>query len=271
MTTVPREWREQHPFGPEANAARQRGELPSLFYTPKMAAWAVFARQNIHEGDILFRYGKSIRPGDRITTRVIAVASDSPFSHDALAHWEGDCLYVFDAELEGIRKVRFDYWILDVAEGTLAVRRLKPEYQSAIPSALAYVEDAYYRNVQFDKGLRLDDEKLYCAELIEKAFRTAGVCLSDPVRLRCLPRYARYGWLAPILERVTELRPDEPVFNMGNETYGLYASPCLESVYEGEAVRPRQRCGWKPLRCPPTPYPADAVSRPGSAGFASSL
>jgi hypothetical protein len=255
MATVPREWRDQHPFGPAANEARARGELRDWCPDPEAAAWHEFARQNIQEGDLLFRYGVSYGVFDLLTTRIIAVASDGPFSHNAVAHWEGDCLWMYDAELEGVRKVPFERWLLDVKEGSLAVKRPKPQFQPAIPQALAYLEDAYYRNVPYDRALSLDDERLYCTELIEKAFRSAGLCLSDPVPLRCFPQYLRYAWLRPIGERLYRIRVDEPVFSPGNPLYGTYASPCLFTVYEGELVNPRHR-ERKPPRCPPVPFPA---------------
>jgi hypothetical protein len=253
MAAVPRKWRRQHAWGPEANDARARGELRPRFYTARMAAWADLGRRTIRTGDILFRLGQSNTPLGNLVSGLVADVCDSPFSHDALAVWEGDTLYVYDAEREGIRKVPFDFWMLDVYGRSLVVKRLRPELRGAIPAALAYCEDAYRREVPYDTALRLDDERLYCSELIEKAFRSGGVCLSDPMPIRSLPRY-RWYWLVGFLaDRLTEYRVDEPIFVPGNERYGTFASPCLEAVYE-DARCVCRRPHW-PSTGPPVPCP----------------
>src|SRR5437899_3312821 len=77
MATVPREWRDTNPWGPEALAARARGELKPLFYSDQMAEWAAFARETLQDGDILFRYGKSAGLNDRFVNGVLTGISDS--------------------------------------------------------------------------------------------------------------------------------------------------------------------------------------------------
>jgi hypothetical protein len=246
--TVPRDWRGTNTWGPEANALRAEGALPPRFYTPRMAAWADFARAHLQEGDLLFRLGRSYRLTGIFTSRLLAKISDGSFSHNGLVHWEGDTAFVYDAEQEGIRKVPFEFWMLDVADDTLAVKRLRPEFRHAVPRALAYCEDAYQRQVPFDLALSLDDERLYCSEMIEKAFASAGLPLAAPVPIRCLPRYARYGPLRPLVEALTEIRVDIPVYALGNERYGTYGSPCLELVYRGRGVN-RYGRGFKAPTC----------------------
>lgn len=141
--TVPPAWRRGNPWGPEANAARAEGKLVPLYYTEKMAEWAKFGRCHIQDGDILFRYGLSYKPYEIVTSRIIAGIEDNRFSHDGIAHWEGDALYIYDAEPQGIRKVPFDFWVLDVADKSLTIKRLRPEYRSYIPAAIAYCEEVY--------------------------------------------------------------------------------------------------------------------------------
>jgi hypothetical protein len=250
MATVPREWRRTNPWGPAAHEARARGELKSLFYTAEMEGWAEWARQNLQEGDLLFRYGVSSNLRDILNNRVLTRVSDTCFTHDAVVFWQGGDVWVYDAEVEpqGVRKMPFAFWMLDTVPGTLAARRLKAPYRHAIPQALAYCEDAWLRQVPFDSALRLDDERLYCSEMIEKAFRSGGIALSDPTPIRCLPHYRRYRFLRPVVERFTEIRVDEPAFSMGNECYGAFGSPYLEPV---TGACPRS----DPPTCPPVPFP----------------
>ena len=105
----------------------------------------------------------------------------------------------------------------------------------------------------FDPALRLDDARLYCTEMIEKAFRCAGLALTDPVPIRCEPNYRRYALLRPLAERFLGIRVDEPAFAPGNCYFGTFSSPYLETVYDAGGRRhgdPRP----KPPTCPPVPY-----------------
>jgi hypothetical protein len=157
-----------------------------------------------------------------------------------------------------LRKIPYEFWALDVAAGTFAVKRLRPEYRPCIPQALAYCEAQWLRQPPFDNNLHLDDEELYCSELVEKAYRSAGLVLSEPTKIRCLPHYRRFAFLTPFTDAFTEVRVDEPVFSIGNPCYGTFGSPCLELVVGGE-----RRKGHAPPKgptCPPTPFPAEAVA-----------
>jgi hypothetical protein len=243
MATVPREWRRGNPWGPEANAARAEGKLVPLYYTQEMAEWAKFGRTHIQDGDILFRYGQSYKPYEIATSRIIAGVEDNRFSHDGIAHWEDDTLYIYDAEPapQGVRKVPFDFWVLDVADKSLVIKRLRPEFQSYIPLAVAYCEDVYQRQVPFDDALRLDDEKLYCSEMIEKAYRSAGLVLSDPIPITCLPHYRRWSVITPLVQTVTPIRVTNEIFALGNPYYGTFGSPLLETVYEQTPDRRQDR------------------------------
>jgi hypothetical protein len=232
--TVPRAWRRTNAWGPDAYAARAEGKLQPLFFTQEMADWAEFGRRTIQDGDILFRYGQSYKPYEIFTSRLIAGIEDNRFSHDGIARWEGDTLYIYDAEPAplGIRKVPFEFWILDTADCSLVIKRLRPECRFAVPQAIAYCEDVWLRQVPFDDALRPDDEKLYCSEMIEKAYRSAGLVLSEPLPISCLPHYRRWLWVKPLVTLLTPIRVNVPVFALGNEYYGTFGSPLLETVYE---------------------------------------
>jgi hypothetical protein len=254
MATTPHEWRDRNAWGPEANAARAAGALQPVRHPAALAEWEEFGREHIEDGDLLFRYGVSYAVRGRLASCLTAAVSDSPFTHDAIAHWEGDQLYVYDIvpAPEGARKIPFAFWALDNAPHSLVIKRLKPEYRCHIPAALAYIEDVYLRQVPFDTALHLDDERLYCSEMIEKAFRSAGLVLSDPVPIRCLPRYAPYAVLRPLAERFADVDVDEPVFAVGNAHYGLFGSPRLELVYS-ELPKFREALRRGP-NCAPVPF-----------------
>ena len=234
MATVPREWRRRNPWGPEAYVARAEGKLCSRYYTQRMADWAEFGRRHIQEGDILFRYGQSYSPYQIFTSGVIAGVEDNRFSHDGIAHCEGDAVYVYDAEPdpEGIRKVPFEFWVLDDADQSLVVKRLRPEFRECIPRAIAYCEDVWQRQVRFDSDLRPDDQRLYCSEMVEKAYRSSGLVLSQPLTIQCMPHYTRWLPIKPLVSVFSGIRVDVPVYALGNQYYGTFGSPLLETVYE---------------------------------------
>jgi hypothetical protein len=255
LATVPREWRKTNPWGPAAWEARARGTLKPLCYTPQMTAWAEFAREHLQDGDILFRVGVSAGLWQSITDRITTGISDSCFTHDALVIRRGDDILLYDAQPDpqGVRLIPFEFWMLETVPGTLTVKRLRPAYQHYIPQALDYCEQAWARQPHFDSNLDLDDERLYCSEMIEKAFRSAGLTLSEPIPICCLPRYPHYQCLAPLARVLAGICTDEPVFALGNACYGSYGSPCLELIKGGDL-----RLDPKPPLCSPTPFVADA-------------
>lgn len=248
--TVPPEWRKCNSWGPEANAARANGTLQPYSCPPELARWEVFGRSMIQDGDLLFRFSISYTVRGRIGSELIARASDSPFSHHAIAHWENDTLYVFDTVPApgGVRKIPFAFWALDITPHTFAIMRLKPEFRGHIPAAIGYIEEAYWQQVPFDSALKLDDNRLYCSEMIEKAFRSSGLMLSEELLPRCLPHYLRFAWLGPPAKLFRGIDIDEPLFALGNRYYGIFGSPKLELVYsdfddeQREANREPPRC-----------------------------
>jgi hypothetical protein len=95
---------------------------------------------------------------------------------------------------------------------------------------------AFERQVPFDHGFRMGDDSLYCLELTEKAFRSQGLALSEPVRIGDWEDLTSFPVTALLIPPVTGLvlgRPitlDQPVYVPGNERNGVWASPMLETV-----------------------------------------
>ncbi len=102
---------------------------------------------------------------------------------------------------------------------------------------VAYLHRVYQHQVPFDYNLRPDDNELYCVEMAEKAFRSQGLVLSQPVRIRDMEHFREFPicvFLMRVLSWVTLDQPvslDQPVFCPGNERHGIWSSPYLETVY----------------------------------------
>ena len=83
----------------------------------------------------------------------------------------------------------------------------------------------------------MEDDSLYCVELTEKAFRSQGLALSEPVRIgdwEYLASFPLTAFLVPAVSGLMLDRPitlEQPIYVPGNERHGVWASPLLETVF----------------------------------------
>lgn len=261
LAAVPPEWRSGRPWGPEANAARAAGRLPNPRPSRPLRAWDDFGQKVLTTGDLVFRLGRSLGPWDLFMSRFVARIQDSDFTHTGLVFREGNNVWIYDCEREGVRKIPFAIWMLDTEPQHFAVRRLRPEYRDRLPKILAYCEEKYHSCVGFDGALSQADDRMYCTKFIELACRAAGLPLSEPLPVCRLPNYERLRAFAGPAERYLNIRMDVPVYLIGNEHYGVWASPYLEPepVYLSPALREQQRPHKPPVGIEPRPAPAVAL------------
>jgi hypothetical protein len=231
---------------------------------PAMVRWKHWGRENLQEGDILFRLGdaRALR-GIFPLSQFIAGATGSPFSHTGIVSIEDGSPVVYDCSSDGIRLMPFEVWMLDCV-GPMGVKRLKPEHRRHIPGVIDYCREVFDRQVPFDFEFRLDDTALYCLELTEKAFRSQGLALSQPVRIGDWEHLTSYPLTAiamPLATREVVGRPialDQPVYVPGNDRQGVWASPLLETVFGPEPVEGHD----------PGPGPSGRFSLRGDVGVA---
>ena len=140
--------------------------LGLLFYMLSFATYGYF-KYNKKEGDMIFQS----LPFGELTT-VIEGATDSPYSHVGLVVKKNGFWYVREA-IGKVRDTPLLWWILRGRGDTFSVYRLKKEYQKNIPSLVK--ESQTFLGYPYDFHYELDDEKIYCSELIYKAYkRTTG-------------------------------------------------------------------------------------------------
>ncbi len=223
-------------WGPAATKARHEGTLPPIVATPQMARWDQWGRKVLREGDIVFRLGDArIGRGYFPMSRFLARASNSPFSHTGVVAIEEEGPVVYDTTRLSISRQPFCVWILDNV-GSIGVKRLRPEYRSAIPKVLAYCRRVFKDQVPFDYQLSDDDSALYCVEMTEKAFRSAGLELSKPIRLGDMERASDFPLqmfgirFASNYALPRPLTFDQLVYFPGNERHGIWASKYLMTV-----------------------------------------
>jgi hypothetical protein len=223
-------------WGPAAWRARRMGQLPPLPSNPQMVRWQKWGCKILREGDIVFRLGDArVIRGMVPLSRFIARATGSPFSHTGIVAFEDGSPLVYDCSSAGVQRQPFEVWLLD-SMGAVGVKRLKPEYRNRITGVIGYCRSAFERQVPFDNGFRMEDESLYCLELTEKAFRSQGLALSEPVRIGDWDFLSSFPLTAMLIPPVSGLVLDRPitleqlVYVPGNERQGVWASPLLETV-----------------------------------------
>jgi hypothetical protein len=227
---IPASW-QGNPWGPAATRAREIGDLPPIEMTPLMKQWDRWGRTVLREGDVVFRRGDAkLLRGRFPFSRFIANASGSLFSHTGVVAIEGDGPVIYDTTKAGVRRQPFAVWVLDNV-GPFGVKRLRAEHRSHIPQVVAYCRDVYDRQVPFDHLLQIDDKALYCVEMTEKAFRSSGLTLSEPVLLGNMENASQFPICMFAFTYLSPLKLDQPVFFPGNERHGIWSSPLLELVY----------------------------------------
>jgi hypothetical protein len=233
-------------WGPAASRARSSGQLPPLPISPAMARWRSWGQRVLQEGDIVFRLGdaRTLR-GMVPLSWFIARASGSPFSHTGIVAIADGSPMVYDCSSDGIRRMPFEVWMLECVE-SLGVKRLKPDYSRHIPGVIGYCREVFEQQVPFDYEFRMDDAALYCLEMTEKAFRSQGLALSEPVKIGDWENLMSYPLTAlgiPLVSRLMLERPitfEQPVYVPGNARQGVWASPLLETAFGPELKRDRQ-------------------------------
>ena len=157
------------------------------------SAWDHWAASHLHNGDIVFVRGDSrILFGLVNFSQLCTDVADSRFSHVGLVSREQDGVFVYNVVVGGPRHIAFGKFATDHQISLIAVKRLKPEYRSYAPAAVEYCRSVGGASGKFDTELKLDNEHFYCSEMIELAFRHAGLPLPSrsasigcPASTRC--------------------------------------------------------------------------------------
>ena len=264
---VPPGWK-GNPWGPVATAARKSGEFPPIIDTPEMTQWDRWGRQILRTGDIVFRRGDArVLGGFFPFSRFTANVTGSQFSHTGTVVIEDGEPVVYDTTNPSVRRQPFKVWALDNT-GPFGAKRLKPQYRDRIPKVVEYLRKVYQQQVPFDWELSNDDRNLYCLEMTEKAFRNAGLVLSQPVVLHDMENINQFPLCVLGFTTFSPLKLDQAVFFPGNERHGVWSSPYLETIYSEPVTNLRNPPRAKPPVLRPTPSGTTAATPAPAAGTA---
>lgn len=205
--------------------------LLHLLHGERAAAWNDWARANLRDGDIVFLQSTSNWVWGFIElSQVTQDVTDSPFTHVALAALEDGDVVLYDIDTPGPGRTSFGTTLASSRTAAVGVKRLRPEFQPYVPTAIQYCREVYAQRLPFDKQLKLDNDRLYCAELIEVAFRSGGLELSQPIRWDALPGLDKHPIAVRAIAYANGTRPEEFVIVPGNERIGIWASPGLDLI-----------------------------------------
>ncbi|WP_422928419.1 YiiX/YebB-like N1pC/P60 family cysteine hydrolase [Singulisphaera sp. PoT] len=225
---IPPNW-SGNPWGPEASRARENGLLP-IKMTPQMVAWEQWGKKYLRDGDIVFRRADArILFGRFPFSRFTAKITGSEFSHTGIVAIENGKTMVYDTTKAGVRKQPYAVWMLDNV-GSFGARRLRPEFQKHAEGAIRYCREVFEKQVPFDYELGLDDSKLYCVEMTEKAYRASGLLLSEPVRLADMQYVDEFPIAVFMFNLLSPLKLDQSVFFPGNDNHGIWSAPSFVTL-----------------------------------------
>lgn len=144
---------------------------------------AISEMPELLEGDLIFRKGRSL-----VSTVVLMNDRASAFSHVGIVSFKNGEAFVVHAvpgepDENGDEKVKCDTPVdfLDEEKASLfAIFRLADEDQYKAKVAAHMAMDYYEMGLAFDKGLDFrSNDKLYCTELVWKAYLKAGINLTN--------------------------------------------------------------------------------------------
>ena len=125
--------------------------------------FTIYEPQN---GDVLFQP----LPRQSDLVRAIEGITHSPFSHCGVVIHKDEQWYVIEA-LGHVKTTPLQKWIRQGRYGRFAAYRLKSQYRSIIPK---FIEALHaYLGLPYDGKYKMDDEAIYCSELVFKGFLDA--------------------------------------------------------------------------------------------------
>jgi uncharacterized protein YycO len=128
------------------------------------------------EGDIIFQSFP-----DGALARAIEGVTQSNYSHCGIVTRRGDVWTVLEA-IGPVKETPLAFWIMRARDQSFDVYRLKSKYSRQIPEFVAKARA--YEGRPYDIRYEFDDEKMYCSELVFKAFlESTGEQLGEVVSL----------------------------------------------------------------------------------------
>ena len=146
--------------------SKQKAAAQSAEYSPQAGeAAAQAAEYSPQAGDFVFQ---SLPHNPLIDA--IEGSSGSPFSHCGIVKKHGEQWAVIEA-IGPVKETTLIWWIAQGRDKAFAAFRLREPLLKKVPAIIAAAER--YEGRPYDIHYDMDDEKIYCSELLYKAVRDA--------------------------------------------------------------------------------------------------
>lgn len=161
----------------------------------------------LQDGDIIFHESASRQ------SLVIRIAQGSRWTHCGIIFFENGKPYVYEA-VEPVKKTPLDRWIARGGDDFVVMRVKKTLSAEDVKAVKKEALAMFGRH--YDVDFRMDDNRIYCSELVWKAYeRGAGVRLCEPTSLSKMGfdnRLVRSLASKKIgKDRVARIKGDEPI------------------------------------------------------------
>jgi len=189
--------------------------------------------RDLKTGDILYRKGDSRGPFNIPVSKLIAVLTDSYYSHASIVLKEGNVTYVVEVSENGTDKITLEKWECWCVENFYSVYRLNQK-----------IDENKVRR-QIDLFLKLDPDydsnfddpnKSYCTESVAEILFNAGYYnLFTPKKIKDIITFRIYCIMYPlnfVVKTLTGkgLPMNKPLYFVGNEKKGMLSSNRLHKV-----------------------------------------
>ena len=157
--------------------------VAAIWYGATIAAtYAAIAKYTPQDGDVIFQslpYGPVVWAIEGVTK--------SPYSHCGIVGQKDGQWVVYEA-IGKVRITSLKEFLFRGRDGGFVAYRLREKYREHVPKMLACCEN--YLGRPYDYRYQLDDESIYCSELIYKSFRDA----TNGQQLGELRKFGEMNW-----------------------------------------------------------------------------
>lgn len=201
--------------------------------------WDAWGRRHLRDGDVIFTMGQSrVVMGLINFSKFSSDIADSRFSHVGIVAIENGEPFVYDTVSGGPRRKPFGWYLARNKVQRVAIKRPRPQLAEHASAAAEFCRGVHRAQVPFDEQFRLNDDRYYCAELVDLAYRQRGVPLCVPIAIEELPNYDRFpASVAWAVETFTSISSEQAILLPGNERHGIWSSPDLMLLLSERAPR----------------------------------
>lgn len=209
------------------------------WWRPERAGWRDWGVKHLQTGDLVFTRGNYYMMLGAINfTDVATTICQADFSHIGIVVIEDSHPMVYDISDDGIQATPFEAYVTRSGYESLAIKRPVDNILDRLPVCVQYIREQKARNTSFDRKFALENDKLYCTELIFEAFNAADIKLCETTQISSLPGRAQVKPATFYLaQRYTGLDESDAIICIGNKNYGIFGSSMLRDVLGTTSVK----------------------------------